>query len=201
MAKEQRKGPKPKSQHRKPGPKAKNKTERTQRRNLVAALRVDGKTLFEIAEQIGVAKATVGTDLKVIERQWLEEAKLNFSAKRLHEEAELLRIKEQAWDSFFASCGEGQPEGDPRFLVVALKAEEQIIALYKLDDAEIYWRNEVAGGDSTGAIEAHVVEVVVETREEVRATMSFAEWHRFMQQHGKTSNGHPPGLPAPEAAQ
>jgi hypothetical protein len=181
-------------------PHAKNKTEREWRRKVVADMRLAGKTLFQIAEALNVDRRTVHDYLKVMERQWLEEASCNFSEMRKQKHLDLLRISEQAWDSFYASCREDCPEGDPRFLIIAMNVEEKIIALYKLDDAERFWKNDIAGGDRSDAIDSQVVEVVVESREEVAATMSFRELVKYAKAHPEPTNGKP-ALPAPDNAE
>lgn len=155
----------------KPGPK--NRTQRVARRDQVAKMRLEGRTIREIALALDCSPATVHVDLRVIEQAWVTEAALSFATKAREKEADFIRVRNTAWDAYYESCSEDRPCGDPRFLELARRCDENIVKLYKLDDAEAFGKNEMAGGNVTDHQRVEAVEVVVESREQVNELMDF----------------------------
>ena len=154
-------------------------TARAARRDRVARLRLEGKTIRQIGALLDVGVATVHVDLRVIERAWINEAALSFADKAREKEADLIRVRNTAWDSFYESCTEKEPWGDPRFLELARRCDENIVKLYRLDDADAFARNEMAGGTHAEQQRVEAVEVVVESREQVAGILDFAKFQQL----------------------
>lgn len=151
------------------------------RRKQVAKLRLEGKTLAEISKEVGIHQSNVNEDLRYIERQWIAETQLSYREKCREKEADLLRVRNQAWEAYFVSCTEKKPEGNPRFLTIAASCDAKICNLYHLDDADIFARNELIASGDRNAIDgaSRVVELIVENRSQVRSVMRYEEFREI----------------------
>ena len=67
------------------------------RRQQVAELYLQGQTQMQIAEKLGVAQATVSTDLTRVREQWRDSAVRNFDLAREEEIKKLELIEREAW--------------------------------------------------------------------------------------------------------
>jgi hypothetical protein len=123
-----------------------------ERRSQVARLYLQGRVQSEIASELGLAQATVCKDLKRIRTAWRESAIRDFEAQK---ELELLRLGEierEAWKAWQRSQQPAQSAvvdgvaggqrsrrtvkhqyGDPRFLELALRCNEERRKLFGLD--------------------------------------------------------------------
>lgn len=162
----------------KPGPK--NRTQRIARRDRVAQLRLEGRTFREIAAELDCSISTVHVDLRIIEQAWISEAALSFATKAREKEGDLIRIRNTAWDAYYTSCTDDDPSGDPRFLELARRCDENIVKLYRLDDAEAFLMNESAGGSGQESQQRpEAVEVVVESKEQIAAILNFEQFKKM----------------------
>src|SRR5688500_4322779 len=67
------------------------------RRKRVAELRAQGRSQREIASMVGASVGTVGGDLKVLMKQWRQEAGLSISEHASRQLAEIREVKRWAW--------------------------------------------------------------------------------------------------------
>lgn len=157
-----------------------NKTQRIKRRETIAQLRLEGRTFREIADEVGCSISTVHVDLRVIEHAWVSEAALSFATKAREKEGDLIRVRNTAWDAYYMSCTEERPCGDPRFLELARRCDENIVKLYRLDDAEAFMMNESAGGSGQESQQRpEAVEVVVDSKDQIAAIVNFDEFKKM----------------------
>ena len=123
-----------------------------ERRKNVAKRYLRGETQWEIARAFEVDQATVSTDLKAIQKEWLAQALLDrgeWTARELaridevernawvawtksQENAEVLRAKMKGQASETEKISKGQA-GDPRFLEIVLKCVAKRCELLGLD--------------------------------------------------------------------
>jgi len=122
------------------------------RRQQVADLSLKGWTQSAIAEKLDAAQSTVSTDLKALQREWIESAAQDAEVIRSKMWAELEMVKREAWKAWERSqqpaetdVVSGQSEnrqmrrtrkqqhGDPRFLEIIQKSIAQKRALLGLD--------------------------------------------------------------------
>ena len=122
------------------------------RRATVADLYIQGWRQVDISSHLGVAQATISTDLKTIQTQWRESAIRDFDILRERELQKLDRLEREAWDAWERSKKPSQSAvmttdghdqrtqktvkdqvGDPRFLEQVHKCIASRRALMGLD--------------------------------------------------------------------
>ena len=92
----------------------------TRRRKRVTELRLHRNwTQREIADACGVSAATINNDLRVLNKQWLAEAKQDTETLRARQLAELRLVKDWAWLT-------GREMVNMRTILHALKLEAQL---------------------------------------------------------------------------
>lgn len=136
-----------------------------ERRKNVAKRYLRGETQWEIARAFEVDQATISTDLKAIQKEWLDQAILDRGEWTARELARLDEVERQAWMSWSKSqenaeirraktrggteeketVSKGQA-GDPRFLEIVLKCVAKRCELLGLPYIP------EAGGDETGGL-------------------------------------------------
>lgn len=94
------------------------RTEMTERRTQVAALRLRGNTQREIADKLRISLGTVNADIKAIECEWRQQATADTQAYKGRVLAELAEVKRAAWAAT-----------DFRVVLQALKAECDLLGL------------------------------------------------------------------------
>lgn len=134
-----------------------------ERRKNVAKRYLRGETQWEIARAFEVDQATISTDLKAIQKEWLAQALLDrgeWTARELaridevernawvawtksQENAEVLRAKMRGQNSETEKISKGQA-GDPRYLDIVLKCVTKRCELLGLD-------KDPGGGDEDAA--------------------------------------------------
>jgi hypothetical protein len=67
------------------------------RRKRVAQLRAQGRSQREIAGMVGASVGTISTDLKVLMKQWREEASVSIREHASQQLAEVREVKRMAW--------------------------------------------------------------------------------------------------------
>ncbi len=71
----------------------------------VAELYLQGRTQFQIAQQIGVSQQTISRDIKMIRRRWAKES-VRYHQQMVQEEFHRLRMLERSyWEAWEASKG------------------------------------------------------------------------------------------------
>jgi hypothetical protein len=128
------------------------------RRLKVAELYLHGTRSFsQLAREVGVDKAQISRDFKHIRKLWRESYLEDWDAAKHEELARIAEIEQKAWLAWERSCkdvetmevtgssqgGKGKPEkvkkiskrqaGDPRYLAILLKCQEQRRAILGLD--------------------------------------------------------------------
>lgn len=154
------------------------------RRERVAELYLDGKTVRQIAEQLACSIGSVSADLKAIKEQWMEKAQQSILKLRAEVLAKIGLLENTAWNAFLESKGEqvvstnrgrtnaktGAVEvtkqevrrfspGDPRFLEVICKCLDAQIRLFGLGQQK--------SGDNYDHLPVIGIEVVQPTNDEM----------------------------------
>lgn len=145
-----------------------------ERRKNVAKRYLRGETQWEIARAFEVDQATISTDLKAIQQEWLAQAVLDrgeWTARELaridevernawtawsrsQEDAQVLRAKMRGQQSETEKVSKGQA-GDPRYLEIVLKCVAKRCELLGLDAPK-------TSGDGKQTILGFVIETVDE---------------------------------------
>lgn len=81
-----------------------------ERREKVAELRLQGKTLSEIGAVVGVSKSVVHRDLQAIEAEWKAAALRDFDAAKAEQIARIQVLFRTYWDAWHASCQPSKSE-------------------------------------------------------------------------------------------
>jgi len=121
------------------------------RREQVQRLRLQGLGLLDIAEIVGVTPRTVSADIRAICNYWMARCAQNRNVWMAEALSKLDMTETEAWEAFHRSIGieretmketteEGtrrrvtkrQKAGDPRFLAIALKCQQQRSSLLGL---------------------------------------------------------------------
>ncbi len=127
-----------------------------QRREQVAELFLSGRTMRQIAQELGIALGTVHNDMQVIEKQWMKRTNDSYNRYVSRIISKLDLIEKQAYEAFEESQGEtvvatnrgrsksGSREfikqevrkvspGDPRYLEVIAKCIDHRIRVLGLN--------------------------------------------------------------------
>lgn len=123
-----------------------------ERRGRVARLYLQGRDQSDIASELGIAQATISKDLEKIRTAWRESAIRDFDAQKDIELQRLNEIEREAWKAWERSQQPAQSAvvdgaagtqrakrtvkhqyGDPRFLELALRCNEERRKILGLD--------------------------------------------------------------------
>ena len=127
---------------------ARNKTTRQSHRREIARLTLEGWSQQEIANNLGISKATVCRDLKAVRKQWAREAQQDFVALRAQQKAELEHLKKEYYAAWYRSLEDSERttqyvgtdgEGNPIPSRAVLQKEVQVGNLAALAGAERIW--------------------------------------------------------------
>lgn len=118
----------------------------------IAALYLQGKTMREIGQRVGLSARVVHRDLEEVRGRWRARATENFQALVDEQVARLDKIEAESWDRFYASQREQTKRlakeapngrttslervdavGDPRWLQIALQCVERRCRILGLD--------------------------------------------------------------------
>ena len=105
------------------------------RRAKVSEMVVRGLTEAQMMNELSVSRATVATDKRAIRDAWQQSQQMNFDESRRLEAERIDRIMAEAFGAWEKSKAGGlrNPNGDPRFLELALKAVDRRCRLWGLD--------------------------------------------------------------------
>lgn len=151
------------------------------RREQVVDLYLQGWTQGAIAKQLGVAQATISSDLKAIRQLWQDSAVRDFDVCREIEIQKLNRIEREAWAAWERSQKPAQSArfdegglggrsqktvrnqyGDPRFLEIALRCNASRRALLGLDVQPAIVQNNLTIQLSSEERERHIAALLGE---------------------------------------
>lgn len=155
--------------------------EQERRQAIVGSLYLKGRPILDIADAVGVSRATVTNDVKAIRKRWVKSAQQSYERQVATQLAKLDELESAAWNGWERSCRDELitttedgfrgdvvvdvtriqrriQSGDPRFLTQIANIIRQRCEILGLLDEDA--RNEM--GEET----AETVTVVVESREE-----------------------------------
>lgn len=136
-----------------PGEK-RSKAQKIKDREQIAALRLRGRTMQQIADAVGISFATVRRELKALVGEWQESAAEDIAAVKARELQKLDAIEEEAWREWERSKedwikksskkggGNSDPEtkvetggqcGDPRYLQALLGIQDRRAKILGMD--------------------------------------------------------------------
>lgn len=140
------------------------------RRTRVAALRLQGWTQTEIAEELGVSQPLICADIKEIDAEWRESRNSTTQDFKDRELAKIDNREREAWEAYWRSVGtiekrttkgkgpdaevtvvEEQQAGDPQYLKVIEGCSKDRRALLGLDQPQ-----KISPTDPTGEREANI---------------------------------------------
>ena len=130
----------------------------------MADLYLQGWLQSEIAEELGLSKATVCRDLQVLQREWLQSALVDFNEAKAQELAKVDRLEREYWAAWERSCEDAEREriegnkdtptkrvltreeqsGDPRFLAGVQWCIERRCKIIGIDAPQ---RTEITGAE------------------------------------------------------
>ena len=143
-------------------------TELAKRRTIAAEMYLNGATRAAIAQEVGVSRATIQSDLAAIRVEWKESRIRDFDEAKALELAKLDNTEREAWAAWERSqknavkvktsqegdfekvekWSEGQT-GDPRFLQTVLTSIQRRCALLGLDAPFKHAQTDTQGNDIT----------------------------------------------------
>ena len=139
------------------------------RRVQVADLRLQGMTIQQIADEIGVDPRTIHKDLQVLRDGWQTRMAQSYDTHMAVRFERANAIFTKAWKGYAATVSEKLPGGNPTLLEIARKAELDIRTLLGLPGPIEFQGKRVSSEDGAGTGLVDIVEVVVDSREELVA--------------------------------
>lgn len=152
-------------------------------RRIVADLYLKGQSQFEIAEVIGRHQTTVSNDIKALQRQWLQDANVDFDEARSRELGKIDHLEREAWLAYLRSQEDEETDvhkntrwgeessftakgqaGDPRFLAIVDKCINRRCKILGLDAPQ---RRELSGPGGSPLIPSdNVLRIIVYDEED-----------------------------------
>src|SRR5262245_46932315 len=87
------------------GRSTRNEAIAADRRRKVAALYLQGRTIYEIGPELGVSVSTVSRDPEAVRNEWLAPAAADFNQRKAEELQRLDLLESEAWGAWERSKG------------------------------------------------------------------------------------------------
>ena len=180
-----------------------NRRERRERMPVVMRLYLEGNTVRDIAARLQLSKRVIYRDIELSLKEFGKETDETVRAWRRKELARLEAMEREAWERHRDAIGhtvevtktkskDGNSTrkhrkkltGDPRWMDILIKLHEKREKLLKLARPE-----KVPGQADAGEMTTEIVEVVVETREQVQGIISYNQYQDFKDAAAKADGG------------
>lgn len=140
--------------------------ELARRRKDVSRLLLSGYNVSQICHKLNVSRPAIDKDIVELTEQWYWRTHVNIDKWIREEIAQLLQVREHAWQAYFEMCNRHGESHQNGYLATVLNATKQLHELLRLNDPT------ANAGNLAPEEDTQIIEVTVRTREQAALIQS-----------------------------